>query len=268
MNTTSEVAVGRVDGVVEGGIGWIVFDNQRRHNAMSMAMWEQLSEVLDKHMADPEVRVIVLKGAGDKAFVSGADISEFEKRRSTPEQSDAYSDAGTRAYTALADCPKPTVAMIHGYCLGGGLAIAVNCDIRIAAEGSTYSIPAAKLGIGYMVAGVERLLNLVGPAWTKEIFFSARRFEAAEALNMGLVNRVVPLENLADDVLTTAKQIASNAPLTIAAAKMAVDELLKDSANRNLGACERAIAACMQSSDFVEGRRAFMEKRPPRFTGA
>lgn len=267
MNAGSEGGVGRVESIAEDGIGWIVFDNRRRHNAMSMAMWQQMSAAIAEHEVDPEVRVVVLKGAGDRAFVSGADISEFENNRATPGQQDAYEAAGDRAFAALADCTKPTLAMIRGYCLGGGLAIAVNCDIRIAAADATFSIPAARLGIGYRVSGVERLLNLVGPAWTKEIFFTARRFDAPEALNMGLVNRVVPVERLAGDVLAAAQAIAAKAPLTIAAAKRAVDELLKDPARRNLDACEEAIAACMRSADFVEGRRAFMEKRPPRFTG-
>lgn len=258
---------GRMRAQRAGAVGWMVFDNPARHNAVSLAMWEAVPPILADFAADPEIRVVVVAGAGERAFVSGADISEFESRRAAPEAVRAYDAATERAFEALRDCPKPTLAMIRGHCLGGGLAVALGCDLRIAAADARFAIPAARLGLGYRVSGIARLVSVVGPAFAQEILFTARSFSAEEAQGMGLVNRVVPAAALAARIDEETARIAANAPLTIAAAKRAIAELAKDPAARDLAACQAAVDACFASADYAEGRRAFLEKRPPRFEG-
>jgi enoyl-CoA hydratase/carnithine racemase len=251
----------------DGALGWIVFDNPARHNAVSLDMWAALPRIMADLVADPAVRVIVLRGAGERAFVSGADISEFEKVRASPQETRAYDAVGEQAMSALAACPKPTVAMVHGYCIGGGLALAISCDLRLCAEGARFGVPAAKLGVGYGAGGVRKLMALVGPAFTEEIFYTGRQFSAQEALAMGLVNRVLAPEQLEGAVRELAGTVAANAPLTLGAVKATVAELHKDPALRELARSEALVAACFASADYVEGRRAFMEKRPPVFQG-
>ncbi|MBI3992874.1 MAG: enoyl-CoA hydratase/isomerase family protein [Candidatus Lambdaproteobacteria bacterium] len=251
----------------DGGIGWMIFNNPARHNAVSFEMWEAMPRIIERFVADPEVRVIVLKGAGERAFVAGADISQFEKKRGTADAIKVYNAATMEAYQRLEEAGKPTIAMVNGYCIGGGLAIAVGCDLRIAAEGSTFGIPAAKLGLGYDYGGVRKLVNLVGPSFTKEIFYTARTFNTDEALTMGLINRVQPWERLEAYVREYAQVISGNAPLTIRAVKTSVREALKDPEKRDMATVHEQIEACLSSSDYQEGRRAFMEKRPPRFQG-
>jgi enoyl-CoA hydratase/carnithine racemase len=213
------------------------------------------------------VRVIILKGAGEKAFVSGADISQFKEKRSSPDAVRIYNAASEAASAALRECPKPTIAMIRGYCIGGGTATAVNCDIRIAAEDARFGVPAAKLGLGYRFGGIKRLSDLVGPAFTAEIFFTGRQFTAQEALQMNLVNRVVPVAELEKYTLDYANTIAGNAPLTIAAVKRALIEYLKDPAQRDLALCHKMVDECFASEDYKEGQAAFMEKRKSAFRG-
>jgi enoyl-CoA hydratase len=210
--------------------------------------------------------VIVLKGAGEQAFVSGADISQFEKARSSEETNAEYDRISEEAGRRLATCPKPTIAMIRGFCIGGGLAIALACDLRIANEEARFGIPAARLGLGYGASGVKRLMEVVGPAFTKEIFFTARHFSAAEALGMGLVNRVVADLSLEAYIREYCATIADNAPMTIHALKHTVGELAMGE-KADLAACERLVKACFDSQDYIEGRRAFMEKRRPVFRG-
>jgi enoyl-CoA hydratase len=258
---------GRVTGAADGVIGWVNFDRPHRHNAMSFEMWQALPEVLAAHEADPEVKVIVLRGAGEKAFISGADISQFEERRASAEANESYRSVAQRAFDSLRDAPKPTIAMIRGYCIGGGLAIALCCDLRIAADDARMGIPAAKLGLGYGQDGVKRLLDLVGPAYTKEILFTGRNYFAEEAWQIGLINRVVPVDALEDDARATAEAIGGNAPLTIAAAKLAVNETLRPPAEQDLDAVQAAVERCFDSDDFAEGRKAFAEKRKPVFKG-
>jgi enoyl-CoA hydratase/carnithine racemase len=251
----------------EGGIGWIVFNNPGKRNAMSQEMHEVMTAVLAHYTRDPEVRVVILRGAGEQAFISGADISQFAERRSTPEgvkESDAVSE---RSNQALRECPKPTIAMIHGYCMGGGLGTAIACDLRIASDDARFGIPAAKLGVGYRYAGVKRLVDLVGPSFTTEIFYTGRQFSAQEALQMGLVNRVVPAAELEPYVLGYANTICANAPLTIAALKRCVTEIRKDPGERDIELCQKLVDECFASRDFIEGRTAFMEKRKPVFMG-
>ena len=251
----------------EGAIGWIVFNNPERHNAVSLEMWQSLPLVLDAFSADPEVRVIVLRGAGEKAFVSGADISQFKEKRSSAEAVKIYNATSDAASEALRNCPKPTIAMIRGYCIGGGTATAVNCDIRIAAEDARFGVPAAKLGLGYRFSGINRLATLVGPQFAAEIFFTARQFSAQEALQMNLVNRVVPVAELEKFTREYVQSIANNAPLTIAAVKRALIEYHKDPAERDLALCQKMVEACFASEDYKEGQTAFMEKRKPVFKG-
>lgn len=252
----------------DGAIGWIVFNNPARHNATSYEMWQSLPTILEAYANDPEVRVIILKGAGEKAFSAGADISQFKEKRTGAEAVKEYNTASDNAGKALRDCPKPVIAMIRGYCIGGGTAIAVGCDIRIASDDARFGVPAARLGLGYRFAGIERLADIVGPSFTAEIFFTARQFTAQEALQMGLVNCVVPVAELESRTLEYANSIAQNAPLTIAAVKRALIEYLKDPSHRDLARCQRMVDACYESKDYQEGQSAFMEKRKPLFKGS
>lgn len=251
----------------DGPIGWIIFNQPERHNAVSLAMWQALEIIVDHYERNPEVRVIVVRGAGDKAFVSGADISEFETQRASPEATRNYNETSQRAMRRLRDVGKPTLAMIQGYCIGGGVAVALACDIRLSTDSARFGVPAAKLGLGYEYEGVSKLVDLVGPSFAKEIFFTARQFSAQEAREMGLVNRTVAaseLEALVDNYATT---IAGNAPMTVASIKTIVGEIVKDESKRDLDWCERSVDQCFNSDDYREGRTAFMEKRKPRFTG-
>jgi enoyl-CoA hydratase/carnithine racemase len=251
----------------EGGIGWMIFNQPEKHNAVTLDMWAAIPRIIAGFDADPEVRVIVLRGAGERAFVSGADISEFERVRGTEDAIRAYDRIGDAADAALLRAAKPTIAMIRGICFGGGVGIALATDLRICSTNSTLSIPAAKLGVGYGYAGIRRLVDIVGPAFAKEIFFSAGSFTAEDARIMGLVNRVVAPEEIEDYVTRFASTISGNAPLTIRAAKLAIDAAVTDSERRRLEPVEEAVSACLSSSDYVEGRRAFMEKRKPAFKG-
>ena len=249
------------------GIGWITFNNPARHNAVSFEMWQALPVVLANFAADPEVGVIVLKGAGEKAFVAGADISQFKEKRSSEDAVLAYNKAADDAGKALQECPKPTIAMVRGYCIGGGTAIAVNCDMRIAADDAKFGVPAGKLGLGYRFVGIKRLTDVVGPAFTAEIFFTARQFNAQEALQMNLVNRVVPAAELEQYTVDYAKVIAGNAPLTLASVKASLIEYGKEPAKRDLDRLQKMVDICYKSEDYKEGQAAFAEKRKPVFKG-
>jgi len=210
----------------------------------------------------------VITGAGGKAFVSGADISKFENERSNEEQQARYNEIVAKANDSLYSFPKPTIAMIRGYCIGGGLGLAVCCDLRICSDNSRFAIPAAKLGLGYGYTGIKRLADLVGPSFAKEIFFTARQFDAAEAQTMGLVNRVMPADQLEVYVKNYADTIGGNAPLTVNAVKFIANQTVADEGKRDLKRCADLVKGCFDSKDFIEGRRAFMEKRKPAFTGA
>jgi enoyl-CoA hydratase len=251
----------------DGPIGWITFNNPARRNAVSLVMWEALSDIVRDYDSDDAIRVIVLKGAGDKAFVSGADISEFAQKRSSPETVAIYNAASAKATADLQHAGKPTLAMISGYCIGGGVSVALSCDIRIAAQSAKFGVPAARLGLGYEAEGVRKLVDLVGPGLAKEIFFTARQFTAQEAVTMGLINRAVPDGQLRSYVQEYAASIAANAPLTVSSIKTIVEELLKDESGRDESLCRRVVARCFESEDYVEGRTAFMEKRRPSFKG-
>lgn len=253
---------------IQNGVGWMTFNNPERHNAISLEMWEAALEIMTGFAADKSVRVMVVSGAGGKAFASGADISKFKDERQEAEAVAHYQATTQKAYEALLNMSIPTIAMVRGYCIGGGTAVAVCCDIRICTENAKFGIPAAKLGLGYGFNRAKPLVDLVGPAFAKEMFFTGRHFDAREAERMGLVNRVVADEALEASVEEMARTIAENAPLTVKCAKQVVGEVLKDAQDRDLAATERAVQACFKSSDYKEGQAAFMEKRKPQFTGA
>jgi enoyl-CoA hydratase/carnithine racemase len=251
----------------DGAIGRLIFNNPARHNAVSLEMWEGVAQIVDDFECDDAIRVIVVSGAGGRAFVSGADISEFKERRASEEAAAAYARISEGARLRLQETLKPTIAMISGYCIGGGVGTALACDMRIAAEGSKFGVPAAKLGLGYAYDGIKKLVDMVGPAHAREIFFTARQFTAEEALQMGLVNRVVPAQELEAYVNNYCALIAANAPLTVHAAKVAIREALRDESVRDLALCKRLVDECFASADYAEGRTAFMEKRRPVFQG-
>ena len=252
----------------DGHVGYVIYNNPEKHNAVSLDMWQAAADILAEFKNDKDIHVVVVTGAGGKAFVSGADISRFEKERSDETAVKRYSEIVERSYNAFQEFPKPTIAMIRGYCIGGGMGLATCCDLRIATEKSTFAVPAAKLGLGYGYTGLKRLVDIVGPSFAMEIFYTARQFTAAEALTMGLVNRVVPDGELEKYVEDYAGIIAGNAPLTIKAVKVTVAEVMIEDRKRNIARSQALVDACFKSSDYEEGRKAFMEKRKPVFTGS
>jgi enoyl-CoA hydratase len=247
----------------DGVIGRMAFDNTARRNAINAEMWRAIPQAMSQFEDDPDVRCVILRGVGETAFAAGADISEFEKNRSSGEQVSAYEDAVNAAHAAIESSAKPVIALIHGFCVGGGLATALSCDLRYADESARFAIPAARLGLGYGVHGNNRLVATVGHAAAREIMYTARLYDSQEALAMGLVNRVIPDSELDAYVEKVALTIAANAPLTVAASKIAFESLI--TAHDDYSAAEAAIDVCMKSDDYVEGRRAFMEKRKPQF---
>ena len=267
MTAETAAADGKILSKKIGRVGHLVFNNPEKRNAFSLDMSVAAAGVMDDFLADDNIRVIVLSGAGDKAFVSGGDISKFEKARATKEDIENYNKTGDRFRTVLKGSAKPTIAMIRGYCLGGGLAIALNCDVRICTEDASFGIPAAKLGIGYASERLGQLVELVGPSAAKDILYTGRRVPAPEALRIGIVNYMVTAGELEPFVENYANTIAQNAPLSIVAAKRGIDEYIKDSDKRDYALCEKVVADCFASQDYIEGRRAFMEKRKAAFTG-
>jgi len=257
---------GRIIARREGAVGAIVIDNPARHNAISNAMWTAITQAALAFDANPAVRVITIQGAGRKAFASGADISRFEGERAEGPVTRG-GGAFTTACATVHGVAKPTVAIIRGWCLGGGMALAIGCDLRLANEEARFGIPAAKLSIGYPVEGLRRIVELVGLSTAKEIMFTARQYNAAEALRLGMVNHVLPDDTLDAFATDYVASIAGGAPLTQKGAKLALAELARDESRRNLAAAEAIIAQCATSSDHAEGTRAFLEKRKPEFTG-
>src|SRR6201991_2556037 len=265
--TDKSFADGKILQTVADGVGVITFNNPEKRNAMSLDMWEGLGHALVEMRDDPDVRVVILVGAGDKAFVSGADISQFEKTRHNAEASEEYSRRSAAQRALLADYPKPIIACIRGFCLGGGMQVAMAADIRIASDNSQFGIPAAKLGIAYGYDALKHLVSLVGPSWARLLMYTGMRIDSAEAVRIGLVDRVVPDTGLWDATAEIARTLSGNAPLAVQAAKITIAQVLKDPDLRDMDAIKAIGTACMNSEDFREGRTAFMEKRKPRFKG-
>jgi enoyl-CoA hydratase/carnithine racemase len=245
----------------------IRFNNPARHNALSVDMWEAVPPLLALAEADERIRLVVFSGAGDKAFVSGADISQFEDMRAAREAVLRYEAMAEAALTGIERFPKPTLACIRGWCIGGGVNVAIACDIRIAASDAVFSIPAARLGLGYRYSAMKNLVDLIGPGAAKDLFFTARKVGTDEARALGLVSRVAAPDQLDALLAEYTGALADNAPLTVAAAKAITAEILKPSTDTDLARCQALIQGCFASEDYAEGRKAFMEKRRPVFKG-
>ena len=257
---------GHIDTEIEGSTCWIAFNNPTRMNALNTAMWAALPKIIAQAQSNDAVRVVILRGAGNRAFSAGADISEFGSAR-TGDAARDYDELNHAAFGAVMECAKPTIAMIEGYCMGGGLELALCCDLRYAAAGSSFAIPAAKLGIGYDPRWIRPLFSALHATQAKEILFTGRRFSSEEAQRMGLITRLLPADELAPETCKLAELIAENAPLSIYAAKRSIDEFLRAPENPDLKALDELVQACFDSEDYAEGRAAFAEKRKPVFKG-
>lgn len=250
----------------DGPIARMIFDHEKRRNAITVDMWDAIPKTVKSLQGDPDVRVVIMRGAGSEAFVSGADISEFEKTRTGNSGRD-YDALTAKAFAALQGLEKPLIASIHGFCIGGGAAIALTADLRYAADDARFAVPPARLGLGYHTAGIRALIRIVGFSETADLLFTARRVGADEARHIGLVNEVFAKDNLDESVNKLAHMIANNAPLTIRSAKISLQELAKLEAERDTERIKDSIERCYQSDDFKEGVRAFLEKRKPAFKG-
>ena len=265
--TDKSFADGKILQSVADGVGIITFNNPEKRNAMSLEMWEGFGEALTELRDNNGVRVVIMVGAGDKAFVSGADISQFEKNRHNAQASEEYNRKSEAQRALLANYPKPTIACIRGFCLGGGMQVAMSADIRFASDNSQFGIPAAKLGIAYGYDGLKHLVSLVGPSQARLLMYTGMRIDSTEALRIGLVDRVVADGELWSATLEVARTISANAPLSVKASKTTIAQVLKDKDERDMAAVKAIATACMDSEDFREGRQAFMEKRKPKFRG-
>ena len=265
--TETILADGQILTRMEDGVRWLTFNQPEKLNAVSLEMSEAAFDVITAFGTNIEERVLVVEGAGDKAFVSGADISEFDRTRTDAATADEYGQFFFRMFTALRDVEKPTIAMVQGYCFGGGVAIATCCDIRLCADDALFAVPAARLGVGYRGEFVKALLDIVGPAKAKEILYAVKRFPADEAYAMGLVNQVTTVDGLAGLVSDYARALTENAPLSLRAAKVIVNELLKDASDRDEAKMTQVVTDCADSEDFKNARRDFMDKKKPVFTG-
>jgi enoyl-CoA hydratase/carnithine racemase len=261
------VSEGRLTVEKRGAVGWIVFDHPERRNAINGAMWRGIPPAMAQLDADPEVRCVAFRGAGSEAFAAGADISEFEKNRAERASVAKYDDLLDRVLHSIQDSRKPSVAMIHGFCMGGGVEVALACDLRYCGQSAQFGIPAAKLGIAYNIEGHKRLIETVGHARAREIMFLGRRYSADEAFAMGLVNAVFPDARLEGAVNGIIEKLVENAPLSIANSKTIIEEFVKSSGAPDAGLMRSAMERCAKSADYEEGRKAFMEKRKPQFKG-
>lgn len=251
----------------KGSVGYITFSNPNKMNAMTVQMWAGVPTAIEAFDRDPDVRVIVLAGAGEKAFISGADISQFEALRASQDSQEVYENAVTAAMNAPVQCSKPVIAKIRGFCFGGGLGMAAACDIRICSEEATFRMPAARLGLGYGHKGIKRFTDLIGLANATDIFVTARRFDSADALRMGFVSKVCTLADLDGVVDQYTKMISENAPLTVAASKYSIRQVCAAPEDQDIAGAVQMVEKCFASEDFKEGRAAFMEKRQAVFKG-
>ena len=252
---------------IEGSIAYLIFNNPEKHNAVSLEMWDATDAILDEFEFNSDIRVVVLTGAGGKSFVSGADISKFEKERGSAEATKHYNTRIRAIYERIAHFPKPTIAQVDGYCIGGGLNLAVCCDIRICSKKSKFAMPAAKLALGYPFPAIHRLINAIGASIAKYLMFTAERIDAETAYRMGFVQAVHDESTLEQEVASLASQIGNNAPLTVKAMKYIATQVLSEPQHRDLDHCDELVNACFTSDDYKEGRTAFMEKRAPQFKG-
>ena len=259
--------VPQINAWVDGTIGWLEFDRPEAKNAINADMWRAIPHIMSQLNSDNAVRVIIVRGSGMDAFSAGADISEFGANRSSPESAKDYEQINVDAFKAVSGSAKPTLAMINGFCMGGGLAIALSCDLRIAADNAIFALPPAKLGLAYPIEGIAQLLSVVSPPVAKDMLFTARRLNALQASRAGLVNDVTALAELEEVVRQTAKTISENAPLTIAASKLMINELHANPQNPDIDKLTKASQKCFASKDYAEGQKAFAEKRKPVFTG-
>lgn len=263
MSATDEALVLRR----EPPLAWVMVNRPAARNALNAAVWDGLADAAEQLAGERDIRVVILRGAGEQAFISGADISEFRALRADAGATAAYDARSARAWRGLQAMPQPVLAMIHGFCFGGGVAVALACDVRFAAEDARFAVPAAKLGLSYPFESLERLVQVVGPTHAADILLSARTLSAAEARDIGFVNRVLPPAELEAATRAYALAMASGAPLTVAAHKRAIHEVLKGSDTRDLGAVRELARRCFDSADYQEGIAAFLEKRAPRFAG-
>lgn len=262
---SSKILAGSINSYIENRVGYIVLDNPSKLNAISFSMWEKIGTTLEEYKKNKDIRCVVMTGNGEKAFSAGADISEFNDNRSLEEAVLLYDNVSKTTLNILQNFPKPTIAIINGYCIGGGLATALSCDVRIASEKSTFAIPAAKLGLAYDYLGIKRLRDIIGPSRTKYIFFTARQFSSTEAIQMGIIEQIFKEKDFKEGVMKVLNTIIGNAPLTIASAKLAIDADIED---KDLyKKCKEFEAICFSSKDYEEGRLAFSEKRKPVFKG-
>ena len=257
----------RVQCWLDAAVLHIRFNNVARHNALSVDMWEALPPLLARAETDERVRLVVFSGAGEKAFVSGADISQFEDMRAAREAVTRYEQMAENALMGILNFSKPTLASIRGFCIGGGVNVAISCDLRLASTDSVFSIPAARLGLGYRYSAMKNLVDLIGPGAAKDLFFTGRKIDALEAKQMGLLTRVCEPDQLPTLLAEYTGAISVNAPLTMLTAKAITAEILKPSPQLDMEKCQAMIRACFDSADYAEGRKAFMEKRKPVFTG-
>ena len=262
MNDPKQILVER-----DGYVARVTINRPQRRNALSLGAWQSLAASFDNLDADPQVRVVVLTGAGDRAFCAGNDISEFAGKRSTPEQVDAYDTVVSHAYDAIRGIRKPLVARVRGFAVGGGFELMQMCDLQVASAGARFAMTPARLGLGYKLDDVQLLVDRIGPRAAREMLFTARMFDAEEAMRMGFVTRVVPDEDLDAAVDACAAEIAANAPLSIRAIKVAIGEAVKAPSDRDHGRCDALAAACNASEDYREGQHAFAERRSPKFQG-
>ena len=251
----------------EGGVGWMIYDQQARFNAITYDMRKAIPSIMQDFESDAEVRLVVITGAGDRAFISGSDVSQFGEKRSSEEARRMYDEVSEAANLSMRNFTKPMIAMIKGYCLGAGVITAMLCDFCIAADDAQFGAPPAKLGLGFGYAGVDDLVKRVGPSYAAEMLFTGSRYSAMDALRMGLINRVVISSELESTVEGIASIIAANAPLTLRSIKTSIRNSQMDERARDMGMVHAQINACFDSEDYKEGRQSFLEKRTPIFRG-